>query len=241
VGGKESGIQSPRVLVVDDDPALVELLKYTLQAAGYQTRSAYDGEAALTLLREQPVNLVILDLMMPGIDGYEVCRRIRQQSPVPILMLTARRKMAEQVRGLDRGADAYVTKPFEMAVLLAHVRALLRRGGGGHEGVRVGELVVEPAQRRAWCGEQEVQLTRLEYELLEYLVRRVGRVVGYEELLVAVWGYEDPGSSLAREAVQACARRLQRKLIGATSHPPRLVCVRGVGYRLEGATSDDVE
>ncbi len=122
----------PRVLVVDDDQALVELLEYNLQAAGYQTLSASDGETALARLREQPVDLVILDLMLPGMDGLEVCQRIRQGgSAVPILMLTAKREVIDQVRGLTLGADDYLTKPFEMAVLLARVRALLRRSGGG--------------------------------------------------------------------------------------------------------------
>jgi len=128
VSGRSTS-DAPRVLIVDDDRPLVELLEYNLQAAGCQTLGAYDGETALARLREQPVDLVILDLMLPGMDGYQVCRRIRQQlsETVPILMLTAKREVTDQVRGLDLGADDYLIKPFEMAVLLAQVRALLRR------------------------------------------------------------------------------------------------------------------
>jgi two-component system alkaline phosphatase synthesis response regulator PhoP len=232
-----------RVLVVDDEPAVSELLAYNLRRAHYAVLLAASGPDALRLARESPPDLVLLDLMLPGVDGLEVCRELRRTSRVPIIMLTARDEEVDRVVGLELGADDYICKPFSMRELLARVKAVLRRsqpdedprapGGGlaGPGGLRLdlarrSAAVTSPATSAA--GAVPLELTRLEFDLLHTLLREPGRVFTREQLLEQVWGYAYPGDA---RAVDSAVKRLRAKLRAAAPEADCLEAVRGVGYR----------
>jgi len=219
-----------RVLVVEDEAKIAGLVVKNLEAAGLVCTVAGDGEAALERFRKEVPDLVILDLMLPRIDGLEVCRRIRAESRVPILMLTARRAEADIVLGLEIGADDYLAKPFGVRELVARARALLRRSQPDEvEMVHLGGLAIDPARRRVALAGQEVDLTTLEFDLLLFLARRPGRVFTREQLLEHVWGrdrYVDPRS------IDSLVSRLRRKLEPEAPSPRLLQTVWGSGYRL---------
>ena len=182
-----------RILIVEDDDDIVDVLRRTLRAEGYEVRSAHDGPEALEDLVDFAPDLVVLDLGLPGIDGIEVCDRIRnsENSEVPILMLTARADAEDRVTGLDSGADDYLVKPFDRAELLARIRALLRRHPPrGSAMVSVGDLRLNPDLQEAKRGDREIELTKREFELLEYLMRNQRLVISRERLLEEVWGYD---------------------------------------------------
>lgn len=184
-----------RVLIVDDEPRLVRLVRANLEAEGYDVLTASEGGEALRLVDAERPDLVILDVMLPGIDGYELCQRITEAFSVPIIMLTAKAHESDKVRGLDLGADDYLTKPFHPDELLARVRAVLRRARGAsaaasHNVVAVGGLVVDLARRRVTLDGREVDLSPTEYKLLHHLALQPGRVVPHDELLTRVWGAE---------------------------------------------------
>jgi two-component system response regulator MprA len=215
-----------KVLVVDDDAHIRASLRRTLAFEGYQVREAEDGLAALGTALDELPDLVILDIMMPGMDGLEVCRRLREVNDVPILMLTAREGTSSQVEGFDAGADDYIVKPFVKDELLARIRALLRRRApDAPRSYQVADLRLDDRSHTVLRGERRVDLTPREFELLRFLMRHPGEVIPHARLLAAIWGYQDS------RVLDVYVRYLRTKLEAADE--PRLVhTVRGIGYVL---------
>lgn len=231
-----------RVLVVDDDPTVAEVVARYLLRDGFSVATADDGRTGLALALADPPDLVILDLMLPGLDGLEVCRRLRALAPVPVIMLTARGDENDRVIGLELGADDYVAKPFSAKELVARTRAVLRRAKGGltpgatgalttlHDG----DLQVDVAAYQATLGDRAVTLTPREFELLVFLMRHPRQAFRRQELLQQVWGYSYGDTSTV--TVHVC--RLREKIEPDPAHPVRIATVAGLGYRWEGlATS----
>ena len=221
------------VLVVDDEPRYRELLDMNLTRRGYRVRHAVDGLGALNAVEAEEPSLVVLDLKLPDMDGYEVCRRIRTYSRVPIIMLTARAEPAEKVRGLAAGADDYVTKPFSADELLARVDAVLRRAGSAHGSslamtFQSGDLHIDFAAHRVTVKGGPVDLSAGEYRLLVELATNSGRVLLQDELLGRVWGPDYVGASAL---LQTAIRRLRRKIEEDPSSPRHVLTKRGVGYQ----------
>ncbi len=224
-----------RLLVVDDEPAVLDLLVYNLRKAHYEVLTAADGREALRLARDHAPDLILLDLMLPEVDGLDVCRELRRFSQVPIIMLTARDAEVDRVVGLELGADDYVSKPFSVRELLARIKAVLRRVAPeetqpvtrlfGPAGLR---LELEP--REAWVAATRLELTRLEFDLLHTLLTHPGQVLSREQLLDQVWGYAYPGDD---RAVDSTVKRLRAKLRAVDPLADCLVAVRGVGYKLQ--------
>ncbi len=229
----EQQATAPRVLVVDDEPHIVDFITLGLQRAGYEVTGAYDGPQGLALVQEWQPDLVILDVMLPGLDGLQVCRRLRGRSSVPILLLTARGEVDDRVQGLDSGADDYLCKPFSFSELAARVRALLRRRGM-ESGTLLhwADLRVDTATREVWRGQTPITLTVREYDLLLFLLRHPRQVLTRAQILEAVWGYDFPGDD---NVVEVYVRYLRTKL---GDYPPQLLqTVRGVGYALRAPSS----
>ena len=225
---------TPRtVLVVDDEPTLVATLKYNLEHDGYRVLTATDGGAAVAVAQSEHPDLMVLDLMLPVIDGLEVCRILRRDMKLPILMLTARSEEVDKVVGLELGADDYVTKPFAMRELLARVRALLRRSTqlDDVEKITCGNLEIDLKRREASCNGVLLEVKPKELELLIFLARNRARAFTREQLLRDVWGYEYLGDS---RTVDVHMRWLRQKIEVEPAKPVRLITVRGVGYRFEG-------
>ena len=212
-----------RILVVEDDPPLAATLGRVLAAEGYDVEGAGDGNEALRRARERPFDLVVLDVMLPGLDGIAVCRRLRAAGPIPILLLTALGGTEERVRGLDSGADDYLVKPFAYEELLARVRALLRRTTPSDH-LRFGDLRLEPASRGAWRGERQLDLTATEFDLLMHFLRHPRQVLSRDQLLDAVW----KGEAESDNVVAVYVGYLRHKL----GEPGLLHTVRGAGYAL---------
>jgi DNA-binding response OmpR family regulator len=221
------------VLLVDDEATLVATLRYNLEREGYRVVTASDGDKALTVARQERPDLMILDLMLPVIDGLEVCRILRRETSVPILMLTARAGEVDKVVGLELGADDYVTKPFSTRELLARVRALLRRTttASDEEVIVSSDLRIDLKRREALLGETALELKPKEMELLIYLMRHRGRAFTREQLLREVWGYDFYGDS---RTVDVHVSWLRQKIEAEPGKPTRLLTVRGVGYRFDG-------
>jgi DNA-binding response OmpR family regulator len=217
------------ILVVEDEPGIADFLERGLRAEGYGVRMAAEGEAGARLALEPEVDLVVLDRMLPGIDGIEVLERVRRSRPhLPVIMLTAKGEVADRVEGLDSGATDYVTKPFAFAELLARIRARLRDGAGSERAIEAAGIRLDLINREARRGGVATRLPEREADLLAYLMRNVGRVCTREELLSSVWGYEhDPGTNI----VQVYVGYLRRKLARPGSQAP-IETVRSVGYRL---------
>jgi two-component system response regulator VicR len=223
-----------RILVVDDEPPIVELLTYNLKRANYEVLIARDGEEALAVARRELPDLVILDLMLPRLDGLEVCRELRRSRDLPIIMLTARDSEVDRVVGLELGADDYVVKPFSVRELLARVKSVLRRAAPRPAEpttgiVRVGGLTIDPARHLAQLGPVELELTALVFDLLLTLARHAGQVLSREQLLGQVWGYDYYGDL---RVVDAAVKRLRAKVRQAEPGQELVTTVRGVGYRL---------
>jgi DNA-binding response OmpR family regulator len=222
-----------RILLVDDEQSIQTLLSYPLRKDGYHVTSALDGGEALQRFEEGRFDLVILDLMLPRIDGVEVCRQLRSQSQVPIIMLTAKGSETDKVAGLEVGADDYITKPFSMREFRSRVKAALRRSrmGGeapGSESIESAEMTIDFDRRMVTLREEEVRVTYVEFEILGALARSPGRVLTRETLLEHVWGdseYRDP------RTVDVHIRHLREKLESDPKQPEFLFTVRGVGYR----------
>ena len=227
-----------KILVVDDERVLVKGIKFNLESEGYQVEAGYDGEQAVELARSGGFDLIILDLMMPKIDGLQACMRIREFSNVPIIMLTARSEDADKIIGFECGADDYITKPFNILELKARVRALLRRAGmaaqqsGAGSKLTMGHIVLDPDARAAWKDGKSVDLTAKEFDLMELLMRNPGRVYSRENLLNVVWGYEYAGDY---RTVDVHVRRLREKLELDPANPEYILTKWGVGYYLKNS------
>jgi DNA-binding response OmpR family regulator len=220
-----------RVLVVDDDVKTVELVKLYLNRDGYKVITAYDGVEALRLARESHPDLIVLDLMLPGMDGLEVCRTIRGESDVPIIMLTARTTDQDKLTGLSLGADDYVTKPFSPRELAARVRAVLRRipGERGPDKIKHGELTVDFVRHEAYLAAKPLNLTTVEFKLLGVLAREPGRVFSRAQLIEKALGYGFDGFD---RTIDVHILNLRRKLEPDPKHPRYLKTVYGAGYKL---------
>lgn len=223
-----------KVLIVDDEKDIVELVRYHLEKEGLQCLQAADGPTALRLTRQHRPDLLILDLMLPGLDGLEVCRQLRRDAAtarLPIIMLTAKADEVDRVVGLEVGADDYIVKPFSPRELVARVKAILRRAQepSGPPVRRIGDLEVHEASHQVAVKGRSVELTLKEFGLLRALVRANGRVLNREQLLEGVWGYPD-ATEIESRTVDAHIRRLRQKL---GSEARRIVTVKGVGYRFD--------
>jgi two-component system OmpR family response regulator len=230
-----------KVLIVEDDRTLLGVLQYNLAREGYDVLTAADGSAGLETARSDKPNLVILDVMLPKMDGYEVCRILRRETTVPIMMLTARTEETDRVVGLEVGADDYVTKPFSMRELMARVRAMLRRTEmmkkEAESGalapapcLKAGDLEIDTARHKVSRGGVAVELSRMEFALLEFLARNHGQVFSRDHLLEKVWGYDFAGDT---RTVDVHVSWLRHKIETDPAHPEHLLTVRGVGYKFE--------
>ena len=226
---------SSTILLVDDEDSVQKLLTYPLERDGFRVVSARDGEEALRLFSEEPVDLVVLDIMLPKLDGLEVCKRLRAESSVPIIMLTARDDEFDTVLGLELGADDYITKPFSIREFRSRVRALLRRAAaprrdvGESEPLVAGAVTLDPDRREARVDGRTLDLTYVEFELLRTLVAQPGKVFSRRGLLQAIWGdssYREP------RTIDVHVRHLREKVEQDPSEPELILTVRGAGYRL---------
>jgi DNA-binding response OmpR family regulator len=236
--------EKSKVLVVEDEQTLVETLEYSLRRQGYEVFTAMDGRAALEAARKHLPDLVVLDIMLPGLDGFEICRILRQETSVPILMLTARTEEIDKIVGLEVGADDYLTKPFSMRELVARVKALLRRVRLDREEQAAAplpevvtekmvfdKLVIDLSRRELTCDGQVFHLKPKEFDLLTFLARNRGIVLSRDLILERVWGWEYDGGS---RTVDVHVRWLREKIEQDPSSPTRIVTVRSIGYRFEG-------
>jgi two-component system response regulator VicR len=225
---------SAKILIVDDEPPIIDMLSYNLQRANYQVVTATDGEQAITRARQEQPDLIILDLMLPRLDGLEVCRILRRERDVPIIMLTARDAEVDRVVGLELGADDYVVKPFSVRELIVRVKNVLRRAAPQPPDtptpiIQVGELTLDTTRHEARLEGILLKLTSLEFDLLYALARHVGQVLSRVQLLDQVWGYDYHGDL---RVVDAVIKRLRRKLRQTVPHAEIIITVRAVGYKL---------
>ncbi|MUK88162.1 response regulator [Ornithinibacillus sp. L9] len=227
---------SQKILVVDDEQPIADILKFNLEKEGYEVVCAYDGDEAVNLANSETPDLVLLDIMLPNKDGYEVCKEIRKTQIMPIIMLTAKDSEIDKVLGLELGADDYVTKPFSNRELIARVKANLRRqqhapedSTSGTKDISIGALVIHPDAYTVTRDGVQIELTHREFELLHYLARHIGQVMTREHLLETVWGYDYFGDV---RTVDVTVRRLREKIEENPSNPVWIVTRRGVGYYL---------
>ncbi len=225
-----------RILVVDDDPPSVKMISFLLREEGYEVISADNGQSALEIIERDTPDLVILDVMMPQLDGLEVCRRVRQKGHVPIIFVSAKDEISDKVAGLQLGADDYLAKPWEAAELLARVKAVLRRAEAfatddPSSRLTVGEVSLDPLNNQVELATgRTVDLTPIEFRLLHCLMRNAGRVLSHDLLMNAVWGYEYDGYS---NQLAVYMRRLRSKIEQDPDSPRLLITLRGIGYKFE--------
>jgi two-component system response regulator MprA len=233
----------PRILVIDDEPGIVDFIELGLDYEGYEVITAADGKSGLKLALEKSPDLVILDLMLPGLDGFEVCRTLRQTSAVPVIMLTAKGELENRVHGLDMGADDYLTKPFQFQELAARIRAVLRRFNHPFFAQKPGQDVqssllqiqdirLDPALHEVRRGANRIELSLREYELLELLIRHPNQVLTRNTILDRIWGYDFNGDS---NIIEVYVRYLRQKL----GKPNPITTVRGVGYIMKTKPDED--
>ena len=223
-----------KILLVEDDDTLRRTLAYNLTKEDYDVIQTGDGAQALNLARDSVPDLIVLDVMLPSLDGLSVCRILRTESDVPIIMLTARGSEGDRMVGLEIGADDYIVKPFSLGEFLARVRAILRRSPSGHtviDRLESGDLTLDLIARRVTRGGEELRMTHKEFDLLATLMRNRGAVLSRDLLLERVWGYDYSGQT---KTVDVHVRWLREKIEDDPSAPQRIVTVRGVGYRFEG-------
>ncbi|HLR43494.1 MAG TPA: response regulator transcription factor [Pseudogracilibacillus sp.] len=224
-----------KILIVEDEPAIVTLIRFNLEKAGFQTDVSYDGEEAIARLQEETYDLIVLDVMLPKMDGMEVCKKIRQDDNfVPILMLTAKDSEYDKIYGLEMGADDYLTKPFSPKELIARIQAILRRTDRSKtyedENLKIGDLVISPKRFEAHFKGELLELTRKEFELIAYLTAHKGQILSREQLLSAVWGYDFVGDT---RIVDVQVSNLREKIELDTKKPQYIKTVRGFGYKME--------
>lgn len=229
--GKVIGVKT-RILIVEDEKNIADIVKFNLEKEGYETETAYDGEQALAKVKSFGPDLILLDLMLPKIDGFQVCRKVREHYNMPILMLTAKEEEVDKVLGLEMGADDYITKPFGMRELLARVKANLRRsapveGPGAQEVITSGEMTIDLGKYEVKKHDETLELTIREFELLRFLALQPEQVFSREQLLKEVWGYEYYGDI---RTVDVTVRRLREKVEDNASNPRFILTKRGVGY-----------
>ncbi len=228
---------SKRVLVLDDEQLIVKGIRFSLEQDDYEVDCAYDGEEALKLAKENPYDIILLDIMLPKMDGYEVLQQIREFSDVPVIMLTAKSEDMDKILGLDYGADDYITKPFNILEVKARIKAIMRRSGKQNadqeEGKVIvkGDMTIDCDSRRVLIGDREVNLTAKEFDLLELLASNPGKVYSRDDLLNIVWGYEYPGDA---RTVDVHIRRLREKIEENPSDPKYVYTKWGVGYYFRG-------
>jgi len=226
---------SARILVLEDEPALADTVSYALRGEGYEVETVDNGEHAITVARARPFDVLVLDVMLPGVSGLEVCRQLRGESAVPILMLTARDSEVDRVLGLEAGADDYLTKPFSMSELLARVRAILRRrrldAEEAHPAREVGGLRLDLERYEATVEGEPVRLTQSELKLLVFLAREPGRVYSRRQIMRHLWDSDYIGDE---RAADLHVSNIRRKIERDPERPERLVTVRGAGYKLNG-------
>ena len=226
-----------KVLVVDDEKLIVKGIRISLEQDDMEVDCAYDGEEALRLAAENTYDIILLDVMLPKCDGFEVCRRIREYSDVPVIMLTAKGEDMDKILGLEYGADDYITKPFNILEVKARIKAIIRRTGKSREAkentglIVKGEMKIDCESRRVEIGEREINLTAKEFDLLELLANHPGKVYSRENLLNIVWGYEYPGDV---RTVDVHIRRLREKIEANPSDPKYVYTKWGVGYYFRG-------
>ena len=230
-----------KILIVEDDRTLLDVLKYNLAKDGYEVVGAVDGIQALELARSEKPDLIILDIMLPKLGGFEVCRVLRKEMTVPILMLTAKVDEIDKVVGLEIGADDYMTKPFSLRELVARIRAMLRRAEMLKQetlsketispAIKIADLTIDFARHQAFLGGSVLPLSPKEFELLAFLARNRGRAFTRDYLLEKVWGYDYTGDT---RTIDVHVRWLRQKIEADPPHPQRLLTVRGLGYKLEG-------
>lgn len=228
---------SKKILIVDDEKAIVDILNHNLKREGYETIQAYDGQEAVDLAKEQKPDLILLDVMLPKMDGFTVCKTIRQNSNIPIIMVTAKEDVVDKVIGLELGADDYITKPFSVREVLARVKANLRKWDGIESNIKTNEgdqqllsfgpLTLDTYKYEAKVSGKSVELTLREFELLKFLATQQGQVFSREELLEKVWGYEYFGDV---RTVDVTIRRIREKIEENPSMPEFLATKRGIGY-----------
>jgi two-component system OmpR family response regulator len=225
-----------KILVVEDDRNLLDTLQYNLRREGYEVITSADGENAVEAARRETPDLIVLDIMLPKLSGLEVCRILRKEMTVPILMLTARDEEVDKIVGLEIGADDYMTKPFSMRELLARIRAMLRRSemmvpqpADSTGVIKIGKLTIETERHQVTLGDKELDLSPKEYDLLVFLASNKGLVFNREQLLDKVWGYDYTGET---RTVDVHIRWLRQKIEADSSKPEKLLTVRGAGYKL---------
>ncbi len=225
-----------KILLVEDEKTLAKALKFSLEKEGFIVSVAHDGEEAMEALSHETPDLLILDLMLPKVDGYEVCRRLRRNSDLPIIMLTARNEDIDKILGLELGADDYMTKPFNTRELLARIKAILRRTvqlePGGRKTISMGDLQVDLIRHRVTVEEREIPLTAREYALISFLASNPGRVYSREQLLEEVWGYDFCGDA---RTVDVHIRHLREKMEKHPAEPHYILTVWGTGYKFREA------
>ncbi|HHY98422.1 MAG TPA: response regulator transcription factor [Firmicutes bacterium] len=230
-------MKETKVLVVDDEPSIVELIRFNLEREGFKVTAAYSGGGLLDRIRAERPDLVILDIMLPGEDGLTICREIRKESNLPIIMLTAKDSETDKVLGLELGADDYITKPFSPRELIARVRAVLRRSSGEESAetkkqvLKVRDLMLDGERHLVTLNGRELDLPPKEFELLRILMENPGRVLTREYLLETIWGYEYIGET---RTVDVHIRRLRQKIEPDPSQPVYIETVHGFGYRIRG-------
>ena len=225
-----------KILVVDDEKAINDIIQYNLESEGYEITSAYDGQECLDIFKSQKFDLIILDIMMPKLDGFSVLREIRKTSQTPVIMLTAKQEEVDKVLGLELGADDYVVKPFSIRELTARIKAILRRNGleseaKGQNTIKIKDLILDLDKYSLQKEGQDINLTLREYELLKYLIERKGQVISREELLSEVWDYEYYGDI---RTVDVTIRRLREKIENKGKDYKYILTKRGVGYYFGG-------
>ena len=226
-----------RVLVVDDEKLIVKGIRFSLEQDGMEVDCAYDGEEALKLAKENAYDIILLDVMLPKYDGFEVCQQIREYSDVPIVMLTAKGDDMDKILGLEYGADDYITKPFNILEVKARIKAIIRRtskrdkGQSSDKVIKKGDMQIDCESRRVVIGDREINLTAKEFDLLELLAMNPNKVYSRENLLNIVWGYEYPGDA---RTVDVHIRRLREKIEANPSDPKYVYTKWGVGYYFRG-------